>query len=92
MISFYEDIQNLVALAGEDKPCLDTLLRNAIRNAALMGKTEEVFNLKEHKCLTREEIMDLANIAEEGFNIEVKLDLAAQAYPSLSIYVKWETK
>lgn len=92
MISFYEDIKNLVTLAGEDKPCLDTMLRNAIRNAALMGKTEEVFNLKEHKVLTASELMDLANLAEEGFDVEVKLDLAAQAYPSLSVYVKWEAK
>ena len=92
MVSFYEDIQNLVTLAGDDQPCLITMLRNAIRAAALLGKTEETFNLKEHKVLDACELLDIANLIEEGFKVEVRLDLAAQDYPSLSIKVNWEKK
>lgn len=92
MGNFFEEVRNLVILAGEDKPCLDTMIRNAIKNAALLGKTEEVFNLKEHKVLTSSEILDLANLVEEGFKVETKLDLSAQSYPSVSVYVSWGDK
>ena len=85
MSTFYDDIQNITTLAAEDEPCLITMLRNSIRSAALMGKTED-------KSISKCELLDLANLIEEGFEVDVKLDVATQSYPSLSVKVGWKSK
>lgn len=89
-MNFYDEIANLTATSGSNPDArFDATIRMAIRSAAIQGNTKAILNLKECKVLTKENIAVLSTLINEGFSIEVKLNLSTYEYPTIEITIGW---